>query len=268
MMWTRNHRLKTKRKAESVRIKRTIPWILISVIGAFIISCAVAAPTASDLLGRVKAAEAAVRDFKAEMVIIDANKKNVSGMGEGYAEILRLEKAVVQYKKPNLIRYDGYAEGIKATYIQNGYVKLVLLPMVKQKVNVKDAPGKRQDTLDLGFLSSQLWKDNNVSVISSDNKGILKVKFDPKFGGDDKRRDIVWIDSRTLRVLKREKYRGNGELRIRIAYGGFKMLGGKLPIATKSTMYDPKGGELGTVSYKNLKSNVGLPNSLFSLNQR
>ncbi len=251
-----------------MRFKRIISPALVLVIGAAIISRAIAAPTASELLNRVKAAEAAVRDFRAEMVIVDANKKNVSGMGEGYGEILRLEKAVVQYKKPNLIRYDGYAEGIKATYIQNGYVKLVLLPMVKQKVNVKDAPGKRQDTLDLGFLSSQLWKDNNVSVISSDKKGVLKVKFDPKFGGDDKRCDIVWIDYRTLRILKREKYRGSGELRIRVAYGNFELLGGKLPIATKSTMYDPKGGELGTVSYKNLKSNIGLPDSLFSLDQR
>lgn len=241
---------------------------LLAVAASLLASQATAAVTSGAVLSRVKAAEAAVRDFRADMVIVEASKRNVSGMGEGYDEILRLEKAVVHYKKPNLIRYDGYAQGIKAVYIQNGYTKLVLLPMVKQKTNAKDAPGKRQDTLDLGFLSSQLWKDNTVTVLSVDKKGVAKLKFDPKFGGNDKRHDLVWIDTSTLKVLRREKYRGSGEMRIRVTYGDFIKLGGKLAIATKSTLYDPNGGELGVVTYKNLKCNVGVNASLFSLDQR
>ncbi len=250
-----------------MRHKRTLLWVLVALAAALAVSQAKAAVTGSSILSRVKAAEASVRDFRADMVIVNANKNNVSGMGEGYAEILRLEKAVIQYKKPDMIRYDGYARGLKATYIQNGYTKLVLLPMVRQKTNEKNNPGKRQDTLDLGFLSSQLWKDNNVSVVSTGSDGVVKLKLDPKFGGQDKRHDMVWVDA-NLNVIKREKYRGSGEMRVRIAYGDFQKLGGKLPIATKSTMYDPQGRELGTVTYKNLKSNVGLSESLFSLNQR
>ncbi|MCL5104682.1 MAG: hypothetical protein M1133_11305 [Armatimonadetes bacterium] len=226
------------------------------------------AVSASDILGRVKAAEAGVRDFRADMVITEANKKNVSGMGEGYGDILRLQKAVVQYKKPDKIRYDGFAQGIQLAYVQNGYTKLVFGAMIRQKENVKNAPGKRQDTLDLGFLGSRLWMDNSVSVVANNSNGEVKLKLDPKFGGDDKRHDFVWVDSKTLRVLKREKYRGSGELRIRFTYSDFDMLGGKLPIATTSTMYDPAGRELGSVKYKSLKSNVGLSDSLFSLDQR
>lgn len=255
-------------ETHEMKLRISLAWMLVIVFAGLVVSEALAATSASALLARVKASEAGFRDFRADMVIVEANKKNVSGMGEGYGDILRLEKAVVQFKKPDLMRYDGYAQGIKATYIQNGYTKLVLLPMVKQKTNVKDAPGKRQDTLDLGFLSSQLWKDNTVSVVSSGSDGVLKVKFDPRFGGADKRHDMVWIDSATLKVLKREKYRGGGELRIKINYGDFETLAGKLPIATKSTLYDPSGRELGTVMYKNLKSNVGLSDALFSLNQR
>ncbi|MCX6344410.1 MAG: outer membrane lipoprotein-sorting protein [Armatimonadetes bacterium] len=225
------------------------------------------AVSSADILKKVKAAEASLKDFKADMVITEANKKNVSGMGEGYSDILKLEKAIIQYKKPDMIRYDGYAKGIRAAYIQKGCEKLILAAMIRKKENVKEAPGKRQDSLDLGFLTSKLWTDNNVSVVSS-AKNSLKLKFDPKAGGADKRHDMVWIDPATLKVLKREKYRGSGEMRVRMVYSDFETLAGKLPIATMCTMYDGKNNELGSVKYKNVKANVGLGDALFSMAQR
>ncbi|MGB9619732.1 MAG: LolA family protein [Armatimonadota bacterium] len=241
-------------------------------LAAALVCVAVCGPTeainAGDILKKVKAAEAALRDFQAEMVITEPNKGAISGMGEGYSEILRLEKAVVSYKKPDKIRYDGYARGIKVAYIQNGYTKLIIAPMVKQKLDVKNQPGKRQDTLDLGFLSSRLWTDNYVSVVSAGKDGVVKLKFAPRFGEKDKRHDLVWLDCKTLRVLRREKYLGNGELRITNVYSNHAMLAGKLPVATVSEMFDPKGRPLGTATYKNLKANVGLNDSLFSLTQR
>lgn len=223
--------------------------------------------TAGDLLKKVKAAEASLKDFRAELVIEEANKGAISRMGEGYDEILRLQKAVVSYKKPDKIRYDGYAKGIKVTYIQNGYTKLVIAPMVKQKSNVKNEPGKRQDSLDLGFISSRLWTDNNVSVVSVGRDGVVKLKLVPKFGPRDKRHDLVWVDSKTLKLVRHEKYRGSGELRVRAVYLAHAKLTPNLPIATKSEFFDANGRSLGTASYENLKVNIGLSDSLFSVNQ-
>lgn len=245
--------------------KFIVLWVIAAT--ALLVNTAAQAITANDILKKVKAAEVSFRDFRAELVVEEANKKAVAGMGEGYDEILRLEKAVVCYKKPDKIRYDGYARGIKVTYIQNGYTKLIIAPMVKQKVNVKDEPGKRQDTLDLGFLSSRLWTDNHVSVVSVGRDGIVKLKFVPKFGPRDKRHDLVWLDSRTLRMIRHERYRGNGELRVRAVYLEHAKLGSTLPIATKSELFDGKGRSLGTASYRNLEVNIGLSDSLFSLAQ-
>lgn len=226
------------------------------------------AVSSSDILKRVKAAEAGVTDFRADMVITEADKKNVSGMGEGYGDILKLQKAIISYKKPSLIRMDGYAQGIKMAYVQNGYTKLILAAMIRQRQNVKNAPGKRQDTLDLGFLSSQLWKDNNISIVSNGSNCTMKLKFVPKFGDQDKRHDMVWIDAKTLKVLKREKHKGSGEIRVKYTYEDFYMMDGKLPIATTSNMFNSSGDELGSVRYKNIKVNSGLNDSLFSLSQR
>lgn len=224
--------------------------------------------TAAEILNRVRAAEAAVTDIRADMRITEADKRNVSEMGKGYGDILSLQRGVMYFKKPDLMRMDGFAKNIKVIYIQNGYKKLVIAAMVRKTDDVKNAPGKRWDTLDLGFLSSRLWTDNNVSVASTARDGTVRLKFAPKFGDKDKRHDMVWIDPKTLRVLSREKYRGSGEMRARYFYSGFQTLAGKLPIATESKLYAPDGGFLGTIKYSNVKANTGLKDSLFSLSTK
>lgn len=247
---------------------RRTAFALLAVLAIAAMASSAWAITANDILARVKASEAGVNDFRADMVITEANKQNVSGMGEGYGDLLKLQKAIIQYKKPDKIRYDGLAKGgIRAAYIQNGYDKLILAAMIRKKENVKNAPGKRQDTLDLGFLSSRLWVDNTVTVVSA-SKDSIKLKFDPKFGGNDKRHDMVWVNPTNLGLQKREKYRGGGELRVKMVYSDYEKLAGKQTIATNCHMYDPSGGDLGGVKYANVKANVGLSDALFSMSQR
>ena len=241
--------------------------LLIIAVALMVFSNSAFCATSNDILNQVKSAETGLADFTANMDITRANKNNVAAMGSGYDEILRLQKAIISYKRPDLIRYDGFAQGIKASLVQNGYKRLVLAAMIRKLDNLKDAPGKRQDTLDLGFLSSSLWRDNSVTVVSNGKKA-LKLKFNPKFGGRDKRHDDVWVDPMTLKMLKREKFLGDGQMRVRMTYGSYQNLTGKLSIATTSTLYDPSGGMLGSVKYKNLKVNSGVRDSIFSMAQR
>ena len=224
--------------------------------------------TAGEILTKTKAAEAGLKDMKTEMVITSADKGNVADMGDGYSDILKLQKAVISYKGPDKFRMDGFAQGIKASFIQNGYKKLVLASMVRKTEDLKNKPGKRFDSLDFGFLSSRLWVDNTVTVVSTDKQGIVLLKLVPKAPDVGKRHDKVWLNPKNLQVIKREKYRGSGEMRVRYTYTDFQNLTAKLPIATTSTMYNNSGEKLGTVTYKNLQRNVGLVDSLFSLTQR
>lgn len=240
-----------------------------AVVVCFLSEVCLAAATPAEILNRLKAVESKLTDYKAETYIVQADKENVSEMGEGYQDILKLEKAVVSYKKPDKIRYDGYALGMKVTYIQNGYTKLVITSMIRHKDDVKADPGKRQNTLDLGFLSSRLWAENRVSLLSSDKNGLLKLKLVPRWGADNnKRHDLIWVDSKTLRITRREKYRGSGEIRMSVVFSNYSELVKGLPVATTATMFNPKGEKLGTVTYRNIKVNVGLADSLFSLSSR
>lgn len=248
-------------------MKRLATLIVLALVCAAI-SSSVLAVTPADILARVKAAEAPVNDVKAEMVITSANKSNVSEMGAGYSDMVGLEKGIISYKSPDKFRMDGYARGIKASLVQNGYRKLVLAAMIRQTDNVKDKPGKRFNSLDIGFLSSRMWLENTVTIVGSAKGPTVELRLVPKSGGKDKRHDNVWVGVTTLRLLKREKYLGSGEMRIRYVCTDFQMLAGKLPIATTSTMYNPSGEKMGTVTYKNVKANVGLADSLFSMTQR
>lgn len=248
-------------------MKRLALIIALALICA-IISCPAWAVTSAQILAKVKAAEAPLKDMKAEMAIVSANKGNISDMGAGYSDIVGLEKGVISYKKPDKFRMDGYAKGIKASFVQNNYKKLVLAAMIRQTEDVKNKPGKRFDTLDLGFLSSRLWTDNTITIIGSAKGPTVQLKLVPKSTEKDKRHDKLWIDANTLKLIKREKYRGSGEMRIRYIYNEWEPLTGKLPIATTSVMYNPSGEKMGTVTYKNVKANVGLADSLFSVSQR
>lgn len=224
--------------------------------------------TSADILKKVKAAEASVKDVKAEMAIVSANKGNIADMGAGYTDVIALEKGVISYKKPDKFRMDGYAKGIQASFIQNGYKKLVLAAMIRNTENVKDKPGKRFDSMDIGFLSSRLWEENTVTIVGSAKGPVVELRLVPKSKEKSKRHKNLWIDVNTLKPLKLEKYLGSGKLRIKYTYSDFEMLAGKLPIATISTMYNPSGEKMGTVTYKNVRANVGIPDSLFSMSQR
>ncbi|NLN74892.1 MAG: hypothetical protein GX139_01080 [Armatimonadetes bacterium] len=248
-------------------MKRLYLLVVFALFFALIANSAMAI-TSAEILSKVKTAESKLNDVKAEMVITSANKGNVMDLGEGYSEILNLQKGVISYKKPDKLRMDGFAQGIKASFIQNGYKKLVLASMIRKTEDLKDKPGKRLDTLDFGFLSSRLWVDNTVSITSTDKSGTVQLKFVPKTGGQSKRHDRVWMDPKTLRIIKREKYRGSGEMRVRYIYSAHKNMAGNLPIATTSTLYNTAGEKLGTVTYKSVQHNVGLADSLFSLTQR
>lgn len=241
--------------------KATLSMFIAALICA-ILSSAAMAVTAGDILKRVKAAEAGITDVRADMTITQANKGNVKEIG--YGDILMLQKATISYKKPDKIRYDGVAKNIKATLIQNGFKKRVMAAMIKFTEDLHGKPGKMQDTLDLGFLSSRLWASNVVTVVGSGKGKIIQLKFDPKAGGRDKRHDMVWIDAKTLKLLRREKHNGDGLLKFRWIYKGHSSLG-RLPIATEAKLYAGDGGLLGTVEYKNVKMNTGLKDSLFTI---
>jgi outer membrane lipoprotein-sorting protein len=201
------------------------------------------------------------------MVVTPASRSDAGEIGKGVLMFLDqgFREARVSFKRPDKFRAEGKAKGVDVVYVLNGNKKQITAPalMLKKTDNLSDDREKKQSTLDVGFASDLLWKENSVKLLSTDAKGVAKLQLVP-LGTTDKRREFVWIDTKSLKVLKRERYGGGGNLKARYIYANHKMMR-KMPVATLLKAYSPDGGYAGSISYKDVRANTGLSDSLFAI---
>ena len=229
----------------------------------FVMNCY--AITSNEMLNKIKNAETKLNSLEANINPV-GNKKNLSSYGKQLDLLADVKNGTFKYKKGNRIRIEGKIKNIKVSAIENGYKIKYNIGVLKGTMDKKDEPGKRYSSVDLCFLSSWLWSNNKVTVLSIDSNGICKVKFDPIQGGNEKRYDLIWIDSKTLKMIKREKYNTDGILKLTILYKEWKEFLPGYYIATKYETYNPKKELLGSNIITNIKVNVAMSDNLFSVN--
>lgn len=232
-----------------------------------VISGVANAETATGLKSKLAAASSSIHDLQGTMVVKSANKANAGEISKGVLEFVNqgFREARIAYKSPDKFRAEGKAKGIDVTYILNGDKKQIIAPalMLKKTENLSGDKEKKQSTLDVGFASDELWNNNRVKILSTDSKGVAKVQLIP-FGTTDKRKEIVWIDTKSLKVVQRERYGGGGNLKWRHVYKCHKMMG-KIPVATLVHVYSPDGGYVGSINYDNVRVNTGLTDGYFAI---
>lgn len=219
--------------------------------------------TSNSMLEKIKSYENNFTSMQADLKPI-GNKNKMAKMEKKLDLLADVKNGSVKYKKGNRIKIEGKLQGIKASAVENNYkIKFNVGPL-KGSMDFKDDPGKRYNSLDLCFLSSWLWENNKVTVLSVEN-GVAKCKFDPIQGGDEDRHDLVWVDTKTLKLLRREKYNTDGILKLIIVYNEWKEMIPGYYIATKYQTFNPKKELLGTNSLVNIKVNAPLNDSIFSI---
>ncbi|MEN6371357.1 MAG: hypothetical protein ABFD64_05015 [Armatimonadota bacterium] len=240
--------------------------VILAASIAVIMASMANAETSAGLRKRLAVACSSISDLKGNMVVHPASKGEAKEISKGILEFLDhgFRDVSVSYKRPDKFRAQGKAKGVDVTYVLNGNKKQITAPsiMLKKTDDLSRDRAKKQTTLDLGFASDSMWRDNNVKLIA-ESKGIATLQLIPK-GTDDKRKELVWIETKTLKVVKRERYKGDGRLKSRNIYTGHKMIG-KVPVATYVKVYSADGGYAGAVSIKDLRANTGLPNSMFAI---
>ena len=235
--------------------------ILLSlVLTIFALNCF--ALTSGEMLNKVKKLESGLVSFEASLNP-QGNKGKLKKMGEKFDLLTDIKNGNVKYKKGNRIRVEGKLQGIKVSAVENGYkIKFNLGPFKGTQDN-KEEPGRRYSSVDLCFLSSWLWANNKVTILSTDAKGICKCKFDPIQGGDEKRHDLIWIDSKTLKMVRREKYNTDGILKLIIVYKEWKEMLPGYWVATKYQNYNPQKELIGINQLTNIKVNKPISDDLF-----
>ena len=239
---------------------------MIGLALVLVIATIARAAAVDDLRKRLAAASSSISDLQGTMVVTPASRSDAAQINKGILQFLDhgFREARIYYKRPDKFRAEGKAKGIDITYILNGNKKQVIAPalMLKKTDDMSHNRDQKQSTLDVGFASDGLWRDNRIKLLSERN-GTALLQLVP-LGTTDKRRELVWLDTKTLRVVKRERYGGTGKLKARYVYLNHKMMG-KMPVATLVRAYAPDGGYAGSISYKNLRVNTGLPDSLFAI---
>lgn len=213
---------------------------------------------------RLAVSSAQLRDIRGTLVVHPANRSDAREIDKGIIDFLDqgFREADIAYVKPDKYRAQGKAKGIDVTYVVNGNMKQIIAPslMLKKTDDLSTKRARKQSTLDLGFASDSLWIDNNVRIVS-EAKGVTELRLVPK-GSNDKRYDLVWLDTKTLKVLKRERHNAGGLLRSINVFTSHKNCAG-VPVATVVKVLSADGGLAGTIDFKNIKANSGISPGLF-----
>jgi outer membrane lipoprotein-sorting protein len=233
---------------------------------ALIISSILHAETADGLRKRLATASSSIKDLSGTMVVKPANKKDAAEISKGILEFLDygFREASIAYKQPDKFRAQGKTKGIDVAYVLNGNKQQYTAPsiMLKKTEDMSRKIAKKQSTLDLGFASDSLWHNNRVKLIS-ERKGVIELQLVPN-GTKDKRKELIWVDSKSLKVVKRERYSGSGKMKSRQIYKNHKIMD-KMPVAMEVDIYSADGGFAGSILYKNIKVNTKLSDSLFAI---
>lgn len=217
----------------------------------------------NSILARIKTYEKDFTSMQADLKPT-GSKNKLSKMEKKLDILADVKDGKVKYKKGNRIKIEGKLQGIKVSAVENNYKIRFNVGPLKGSMDYKDDPGKRYNSLDLCFLSSWLWENNKVTVLSVQD-GVAKCKFDPIQGGNEERHDLVWIDTKTLKMLRREKYNTDGILKLIIVYNEWKELIPGYYIATKYHNYNPQKELIGVNTLVNIKVNVPISDDIFKI---
>ena len=245
---------------------RGLKGIVLGVVLAIAISTVACAESLESIRKRLASASSRIVDLKGLMVINPSSRSNAAEISKGVLQFVDygFQEITFYYKRPDRFRAEGKAKGIDVTYVLNGSMQQATAPaiMLKKTDDLSDHRGRKQSSLDIGFASDTLWNDNNVTLLSTSN-GVAKLQLVPK-GTRNKLHEWLWLDLKTLKVIKRERYNGKGDLKVRHIYLEHKKIGG-VQIATLVKVQSSDGGYVGSITYENIKANTKLHDSLFAI---
>lgn len=241
--------------------------VLTVALALLISSVASARETSAGLQKRAKEFNAGVKDIAGKMVVIDADSKGVRNINPSLIEALNVKEMDIFYRSPDQYRAEALAKGLQLTWVLNGNKQVISVPgmMIRKTEDVGQKPGRKRNSLDMGFISHKLWDDFNVSIVSQ-SKNSCQLKLVPN-GEKEKRHEMIWIEPGSMKLVKRQRHSGDGTLSVSYIYSDHTKIG-KLNVAERAKLYNGEGEFAGTVEYRGMKGNTGLAASLFSLSAR
>jgi len=177
-------------------------------------------------------------------------------------------KAHAEMKEPLMMRLEATVEDTNLLYVINGSRRMYRIPKngLSLRENLADAPGKRQTTLDFGFLTPALFthlfdaKFNRVDRETGDLVFDLTYKSPPFH---DTTLHRVWVNPEKKYITKRVWFAQDGHEMATFIYDHPVHENG-VWLPTRAIVKNVEDKVAGITEYTNMKINEGIPSSRFS----
>ena len=204
-------------------------------------------------------------DLRATVRQQTANQRELEKINKDFANSYRIKQMTARYKEPSKMRLESKLGVVNVLYIINGNYKHVSAGPIKHTDDISNAPGKRQSLMDFGILTPSFMKLINAKFLRYDQEGGVRY---PVFeltwaNSDDTSKHIVWMDSKTRTVVKRQWYNQQGKLMATFYYKNPVEVAPGIWVPTRVEVYNAEGKLGGVTTYVDLHVNEGLPDRLF-----
>ena len=228
--------------------------------------CVAVSASAADLRARIKQATCDFKDIALTCKVLQANQKELKKIGKDFPKSYEFKSTLVRFKSPDKMKMEGKLGMVKVEIIINGDRKLTSIPPLhyRKKEDISDKPHKRQTDLDIGMITDSLWHDYIVTNVDTESAGddpVDRITFRRENSREKKL--AAWVDDKTLKLLKVEKYESDGSLLSRYIYSGHSLINGIAWVPTKIQVYNCDGKLAGATAYESIRINTGIPDSVF-----
>jgi len=247
------------------KIVRLFSILLICTAIIALATAANALVSEQELKSRIEEATKGFKDLTMVGTVVSKNDKALAKVDPSYSRLYEFKTANVSIKMPDKVRMEGKLGMVKFEYIINGGAKIFRAPNVKinKKEDYSNDPAKLQDALDIGLVTSSLWRNRSIEIVDDPDgaaSGDIKVRL--RYAKGDMQY-FAWIDAKNLWVKKFERRDAQGNLKVRIVYSSPQKVGDVIWMPTVAEMYSPDGERAGTSQISDIKINTGVSDTLF-----
>ncbi len=217
-----------------------------------------AQPT-DDLRKQVQEATKGFIDLRMDVTVGFQDQKELQEIGKDYGMAYQFKESKVIFKSPDKYKAIAKAGLINVTYVVVGNKKTIKAGIIHKNEDISQKPHHRQTTLDVGIVDGTLWRDYTVEKAQREGQEYVVTL---SLWNSPAKKQHVWIDSRSLQLIKRERYEADGSLIARYIYSDHRKYNGIwVPGALK--VYSRDGDLAGSVVYTKIQINSGVKEDEF-----
>jgi len=238
------------------------------LFAAFVAACLSCSAAHADVRSTISQATRGFKDVKLTCRVLYANQAELKKIGKDFPKSYEFKTTTVWYKSPDKMKMVGKLGMLKAAVVMNGDRKATFIPALRysKKENIEEEPHKRQTDLDIGIVTDSIWRDYIV-VDAADDHGSDDAVYRITFVRDNARqkKHVCWVDAKTLKLLKLEKYESDGSLKSRYIYSKHSLINGLIWVPGRVDVYNQDAKLAGTTAYESISVNIGIPDSEFKI---